>query len=75
MGHFLWHHGEDEIDLTVTYDIEPGAAQTWASPSYGASVEIGEIYYKEGNKDFGRLFTEEISDDELESMKEYALTQ
>ena len=75
MGHFTWHHGENEIDLTVTYDIEEGASATWDNPSFSASVEIGEIYHKVGNKDFGPLFTEAISDDELNEMKEYALSQ
>tara|TARA_S200002703_G_scaffold140472_2_gene131744 strand:- start:129 stop:362 length:234 start_codon:yes stop_codon:yes gene_type:complete len=73
MSHMTWHHGPNEIDLTVTYEIEPGRPQTLHSQAEFPSVEIGDIYYKENNKDFGELFTGEISDAELDSMKEYVL--
>lgn len=75
MSHMTWHHGPNEIDLTVTYEIEPGLPQARESPEEYPNVEIGDIYYKEDNKDFGELFTGEISDDELGSMKEYVLNE
>ena len=75
MSHMTWHHGPNEIDLTVTYEIEPGKPQTLYSDTEHPYVSIGDIYYKDKNKDFGQLFTGEISDGELEEIKDYILNE